>query len=136
MSSAGPFLSAGLLTATQKLIILVVPNRPSSTDSKPVQPHEDPEICQHAPVICSSELLAVLRVPPNDGGRAKPAQESGTVSCGSANGEGERAVAILGTVEAALPVPPIVDFLFRPGVSLSLSLSPSLLLSCTDVARR
>ena len=48
--------------------------------------------------ICSSEWLAVLRVPPNDGGRAKPARESGTVGSDSTNGEGERAVAILGTV--------------------------------------
>jgi hypothetical protein len=36
------FLSLGLLTAIQKLIILVVPNRPSSTDSGGVQPHDGP----------------------------------------------------------------------------------------------
>ena len=69
-------------------------------------PMMDPEMCQQAPEICSSELLAALRVPPKDGGRAKPARESGTIGSGSANGEGERAVAILGTVKAALPVPP------------------------------
>jgi len=35
-------LSVGLLTAIQKLIILVVPNRPSSTHSRDVQPHDGP----------------------------------------------------------------------------------------------